>query len=178
MNPRASLSFQARIVVSVLACAALLPAAHGAERAGVANALYELRQSASAVAALDSDFRSLIEVSSGEERLALYWTYNHLIGSWSHVEDLRTQLELALEADSYRDQESTRATLRDQAEFVRWELGYAIADLEKHAAVTVPRRHLWINEALRWMLSVARARVDRFLMAQCAHMPCVADPDN
>ena len=176
MNPVASLNVEVRILFTVLACAGLLPAAHGAERGEVATALYELRQSANAVAALDGDFRSLIEASSGEERLDLYWTYNHLTGSWSHVEDLRAQLELSLAADSYRDQDSVRATLADQAQFVRWELGYAIADLEKRAPVTAPRKHLWIKESLRWMLTVTRARVDSFWMAQCAYIACVADP--
>jgi len=177
MNPGASLTLKTSVLSVLLACAVLLPAAHGTERAGVATALYELRQSASAAAALDSDFRSLIEASTAEERLDLYWTYNHLTGSWSHVEDLRTELELAL-GDSNRDQETTSATLRDQAQFVSWELGYAIADLEKNAPVTGPRRHAWISDSLRWMLTVARARVDRFWMAQCAHLSCVVDPDH
>ena len=118
----------------------------------------------------------MIEAAPSEERFYLYWTYNHLTGSWVQVEYLRTQLELSLEAHSYSDEESIRTTLRDQAEFVRWELGHAINDLEQSMPEVRPPRHLRINEALRSLLSEVRTTVDRFWTDQCAHMPCVAGP--
>ena len=114
----------------------------------------------------------MIEAAPGEERFYLYWTYNHLTGSWVQVEYLQEQLVLSIEAKSYSDEESIRTTLRDQAEFVRWELGHAIYDLERAMPETRPLNHLWINETLRSLLSQVRTTVDRLWTAQCAHMPC------
>jgi hypothetical protein len=147
---------------------------HGTERVGDAACLYELEQHANAVTALETEFLFLIEAAPDEERFYLYWTYNHLAGSWVQVEYLQEQLELAIEAKSYPDEESTRTTLRDQAEFVRWELSHAIDDLEQTMPETRPLNHLWINEALRSLLSQVRTTVDRLWTAQCAYMPCVA----
>ncbi len=118
----------------------------------------------------------MIEAAPSEERFYLYWTYNHLTGSWVQVEYLQTQLELSVEAQSYSDEESIRTTLRDQAEFVRWELGYAINDLEHTMPEVRPLKHLWINEALRSLLSKVRTTVDRLWTDQCAYMRCAAGP--
>jgi len=118
----------------------------------------------------------LIEAAPCEERFYLYWTYNHLTGSWVQVEHLQTQLELLLGAQSYADEESIRITLRDQAAFVRWELGYAIDDLEQTMPEVRPLNHLWGNEAVRSLLSEVRATVDRLWIDQCAYVPCVVGP--
>ena len=137
---------------------------------------YELERYANAVTGLDTEFLSLIEAAPSEQRFCLYWTYNHLTGSWSQVEYLQTLLELSLETQSHSDEESIRTTLRDQAEFVHWELGDAINDLEQNMPEVRPVGHWWINEALRSLLSEVRATVDRLRADQCAYMPCVAAP--
>src|SRR4249919_477702 len=111
--------FCQRLLFLLLACATCLPVAHGTERAGDATCLYELEQYENAVGALETEFLSLIDAAPGEERFYLYWTYNHLTGSWAQVESLQMQLELAVEA-SDADEEPMRTTLRDQAQFVRW----------------------------------------------------------
>jgi hypothetical protein len=67
-----------------------------------------------------------------------------------------------------------RAALRGQAEFVRWELGHAIDDLEETMPELVPPNHVWINEALRSLLSEIRTTVDRLWTDQCADVLCVA----
>ena len=90
------------LLLLLFTCAPYVPVVHGAERIGDSAYLNEFERYANAAAALETEFLSLIEAASGEERFYLYWTYNHLIGSWSHVEDLRTQLTLSLEADSTR----------------------------------------------------------------------------
>ncbi len=160
----------------LLACALYLPAAYGTERARDATYLYELEQYGNAVTALETEFLSLIEFASSEERFYLYWTYNHLTGSWLQVEYLQTQLELAVEAQSYSDEESVRTTLRDQAQFVRWELGHAINDLEQAMPGVRPLNHLRINADLRSLLSEVRTTVDRLWIDQCASMPCADGP--
>jgi len=137
--------------------------------------LYELEQYSDAVTALETEFLALIEAAPSEQRLYLYWTYNHLTGSWFQVENLQTQLELSLEAQASSDEESIRTTLRDQAEFVRWELDNAIDDLEETMPEVRPLNHLWITEALRSLLSEVRTTVDRLRTDLCAYIPCVTD---
>ena len=119
-----------RLLLLLSACATCLPVANGTERTGDATCSYELEQYANTVIALETEFLSLIDAAPSDERFYLYWTYNHLTGSWAQVESLQMQLELAVAAESDADEESMRTTLRDQAQFVRWELGYAITDLE------------------------------------------------
>jgi len=168
--------FRLSSLLLLFACAPYLPVAHGMERIGDAAHLYELEQYANAAATLETEFLSLIENASSEERFYLYWTYNHLTGSWVQVQYLQTQLELSLEAQSYSDEEPIRTTLRDQAEFVRWELGHAINDLEQTVPEGRPPNHLWINEALRSLLSEVRTTVDRLWTDQCVYVQCVAGP--
>jgi hypothetical protein len=170
------MALRLRSLLLLLACAPYVPLAHGAERAGDAARLYELEQYASAVDALETEFLALIEAAPGEERFHLYWTYNHLTGSWFHVECVQTQLELSVEAQADSDEESLRTILRDQAEFVRWELGQAIDDLEQAVPQDGQPAHLWINETLRSLLSGIRRTIERLWTGQCAHVPCVADP--
>ena len=86
------------------------------------------------------------------------------------------QLELSVEAESYADEESMRTTLRDQAQFVRWELGHAISDLEESVPGVRSLNHLWINESLRALLADIRTTVDRLWADQCVYMPCTLDP--
>ena len=138
--------------------------------------MYELEQYTKAAAALEADFLSLIEAASSEERFYLYWTYNHLTGSWIQIAYLQSQLELSVAAQSYPVDESIRTALRDQAQFERWELGLAIDDLEQNMPEVRRLNHLWINEALRSLLSQVRATVDRLWADQCARMPCAVGP--
>ena len=168
------MALRLRSLLLLFGCVPYLPVAHGMERAGDAASLYELEQYGNAVNALETDFLSVIEAAPSEERFDLYWTYNHLTGSWVQVEYLQAQLELSVAAQSSSEEESMRTTLRDQAEFVRWELGHAIDDLEPTVPDGRPLNHVWINEALRSLLSQVRATVDRLWTDQCAYIPCVA----
>ena len=170
------MAFRLRSLLLLFAFALHLPVAQGTERAGDATHWYELEQYANAATALETEFLSLIEAAPSEERFYLYWTYNHLTGSWIQIEYLQTQLELSAEAQLYSDEASIRRTLGDQAEFVRWELDYAINDLEHTMPEVRPVTHLWINEALRSWLSKVRTTVDRLWTDQCAYMRCAAGP--
>jgi hypothetical protein len=160
----------------LFACAPYLPVAQGTERVSDATSLYELEQYATAAIALENEFLSLIEAAPSEDRFYLYWTYNHLTGCWFQLEYLQTQLELSVEAKSYAEEESIRTTLRDQAAFVRWDLGHAIDDLGQTAHEVRPPNHLRITETLRSLLAAVRATVDRLWTDQCVYMPCVASP--
>jgi len=87
--------FRLSSLLLLFACAPYLPVAHGMERIGDAAHLYELEQYANAAATLETEFLSLIENASSEERFYLYWTYNHLPGPGSRL-SRQTQLELSV----------------------------------------------------------------------------------
>lgn len=156
--------------------APFMPPVHGAERIGDSAYLTEVERYANAVAGLETEFLSVIDAASGEERFYLYWTYNHLTDSRVQVEYLQRQVELAMAAQSLSEEESIRTTLRDQAQFVRWQLGDAIDDLQDNIPEVRRLSQLWINEALRSLLSEARTTVDRLWADQCARMHCAIGP--
>ena len=150
--------------------------AHATERAGDATYWYELERHTHNVTGLEQAFFSLIEAASDDERFNLYWTYNHLTGAWLQVDFLQTLLELSVENPSSTDEEEIRTTLRDQAQFVLWELDHAITDLEQNVPEVKETKHLRISEVLRSLLSEVHATVNRLLADQCARMPCAAGP--
>jgi hypothetical protein len=170
------MAFRLSLLLLLFACALFLPRVHGTERAGDATYLYELQRYAQAVIGLEKEFLSLVEAAPGEERFDLYWTYNHLTGAWIQVDFLQALLKLSVAASSYSDEEKTRATLRDQAQFVLWELDHAITDLEQNMPGVKRPNRLRINEALRSLLSEVRMTVNRLLADQCARTPCAAGP--
>ena len=164
------------ILLLLVASALYLPMAHGTERAGDAAYWYELERHAHKATGLEKEFLSLIEADPGEERFNLYWTYNHLTGAWLQVDFLQTLLELSVEAPSSPDEDEIRTTLRDQAQFVLWELDQAITDLEQNVPELKQLNYLRVNEGLRSLLSEVRTTVNRLLADQCARMPCAAGP--
>jgi len=168
------MAFRLNSLLLLCACAPYLPMAHGTERAGDATYWYELERHAHNATGLEKEFLSLIEADSGEERFNLYWTYDHLMGAWLQVDFLQTLLELSVEAPSSPDEEEIRTTLRDQAQFVLWELDHAITDLEQNVPEVKQLKHLQINEVLRSLLSEVHTTVNRLLADQCARMPCAA----
>jgi len=176
MTIRHSGPVRLKLLILLLICVPYLLVAHGAERSGDAAYLNEVERYANAAAALETEFLSSIEAASGEDRFYLYWTYNHLVDSWVQVENLQRQLELCLEAWSDLEEEPRRTMLRDQAEFVRWQLGDAVNDLQQNIPEIRRLNQLWINEALRSLLSEMGATVDRLRADQCARMPCVVSP--
>ena len=161
------------LLLRLFACALCLPMAHGTERVGEATYLYELERYAGAVTGLEQEFLSLIEAASGKERFDLYWTYNHLTGAWVPIDFLQTLLKLSIAASSYSDEEKTRTTLRDQAQFALWELDHTITDLERNIPELRRPNELRIDEALRSLLSEIRTTVDGLLADQCARTLCM-----
>ena len=170
------MAFRLPLLLLLFACASYLPIGHGAERAGDATYWYELERRAHDATGLEKEFLSLIEAASDEERFNLYWTYNHLTGAWLQVDFLQTLLELSVEAPSSPDEDEIRTTLRDQAQFVLWELDQAITDLEQNVPEVKETKHLRISEVLRSLFSEVHATVNRLLADQCARMPCAAAP--
>ena len=166
------MAFRLTSLLLLFACALCLPMAHATERAGDATYWHELERHAHSVTVLEQAFLSLIETASDDERFNLYWTYNHLTGAWLQVDFLQTLLELSVEAPSPPDEEEIRTTLRDQAQFVLWELNHAITDLGQNVPEVKQLRHLQINEVLRSLLSEVHTTVTRLLADQCARMPC------
>jgi hypothetical protein len=170
------MAFRLHLLLLLFACASYLPIAHGAERAGDATYWYELERHAHNATGLEKEFLSLIEAASDEERFNLYWTYNHLTGAWLQVDFLQTLLELSVEAPSSPDEDEISTTLRDQGQFVLWELDHAITDLEQNVPEVKQLKHLQVNEVLRSLLSEVHTTVNRLLADQCARIPCVPGP--
>lgn len=171
---RRQMTFRLSLLLLLVASAPCLPMAHASERVGDATYLYELERYASAVTALEKESLSLIEAASGEERFDLYWTYNHLTGAWVQVDFLQSLLKFSVTALSYSDELKTRTTLRDQAQFVLWELDRATTDLKQNIPEVEQPSRLRINGALSSLLSEVRTTVNRLLADQCARMPCAA----
>ncbi len=166
------MTFRLTLLVLLFASAPCLPMAHATQRVGDATSLYELRRYARAVTGLEKEFLSLIKAAPGEERFGLYWTYNHLTGAWVQVDFLQTLLKRAVAASSYSDESRTRTMLRDQAQFVLWELDQAISDLEQNMPEVKRPKQLRINAALRSLLSEVRTTINRLLANQCTRTPC------
>jgi hypothetical protein len=145
----------------LFACALYASTAPGIERVGDTTYLYELGQYSRAATGLESELFSLIESASGNERFDLYWTCNHLTGTWVQVGLLQSQLKLSVSVPSHLDDAMARITLRDQARFVVWELDNALFDLEQKAPDVERSSHLRISEALRSLLSALRTTVSR-----------------
>jgi hypothetical protein len=145
----------------LFACALYWPTAHGVERVGDATYLYELEQYAAAAWGIENQFLSLIDAAAGDERFDLYWTYNHLSGARVQLDLLQSQMELSISAPSHLDEGTARATLRDQAEFVVWELDGAIAELEQSVPELKRSGHLRAGDVLLSLLSALRTTVSR-----------------
>ena len=158
----------------LLAWACCFHVARGTERPGDMAIAAELQKYTIAVIAVQRDYLSLSEVASGEERFNLYWTYNQSVGTWRQVEFLRALLDLSVAATLPSDEQTNRAALRDQAQFVLWELDHAIADLEQNVPKVEQLNYVRINEVLRSLLSDVHATVNRLLADQCVRTPCAA----
>src|SRR4029077_9581344 len=76
----------------LVASLSFLSLAQGAERMGDATFADSYQQHARTVATLENEILFLIEIAPDEERFNLYWTYDHLMGTWLQVELLQTQL--------------------------------------------------------------------------------------
>ena len=177
MSPRSGhpliASEPARVAgVLLLACAAGVAPAHGAERVGDAVAMYALQDRARIVDDLERALLALIDASSGEDRFDLYRTYNELSGTWVQMQLSQTLIEQAASAQSASDEASIRTTLRDQARYALWELDDARLYLERNAPASDRREHLRINQAIRTFLSETRAIVERLLADQCDLLRC------
>jgi hypothetical protein len=170
------MAFRLNSVLLFFACAPYLPVAYGTERVGDATYIYDFGQYTRAVIDLEREFLSLIEGASDEERFHLYWKYNHLVGAWVQVNYLQSLLARSVAAQSYSYEQEIRTTLRDQAQFVLWEVDHAITDLEQNMLGVRRLNPLRIDEVVRSLLSEVRTTVNRLLADQCARMPCAAGP--
>ena len=159
----------------LVACLSFPSWAQGAERAGDAAFVDSYQEHARTAVALETEALFQIEIAPDEERFNLYRTYNNFLGTWLQVERLQAQLAVAVEADSSTEEEETRAALRDQAQFVLFELEQTEADLQRNIPALERPNHLRINQAIRALLFEVRATVSRLLSEQCIRILCAPD---
>ena len=146
----------------VVACSPYAPTTQSAGHFGAATCAYELTQRANAVALLERDYLASIEAASGEELFDLYRNYNRLIGTWVQVDLLQGLLEDAI--DDRHSDAAARSALRDQANYLSWELDTAIAGFENDAKGTRAHAYSRLAEDSLALLSNVRVTVDRLYL--------------
>jgi AAA+ ATPase superfamily predicted ATPase len=173
---RAGIDVGSSVIVLLVACLPFLSLARGAERVGDTTFMDSYQQHARNAIALENEIGFLIGIAPDEEHFNLYWTYNHFIGTWLQVELLQAQLTLSVGADSPAEEEATRTTLRDQAQFALWELEQTEMDLERNIPELTRPDHLRINRAIRALVFEVRTTIGRLLFEQCARISCAPGP--
>jgi len=135
------------------------------ERAGDAIYAYELERHAKEESILESELLEAIDAASDAERFNLYCISNHLTGAWAQVEFLQSLLELSIGVESISLEAELRATLREQARFVLWEIDETEQRLALRATETTRHEQLKMSGAVRALLTrvantVSRLRAD------------------
>jgi hypothetical protein len=164
------------LLVVLIICAPCLRPAQGAERLGDALATYALQDRTAVLDDLERDILAVIEASPDEDRFDLYRTYDQLMGTWVQIELSQTLVEQAVAATSSSEEEKIRTTLRDQAQYALWELDEALAYVERDSPIANRRAYWRINEAIRSLLSEAKAVIGGLLADQCNYLRCATVP--
>ncbi len=157
------------VIVLLVACLTFSSLARGAERVGDIAFMNAYQTHTGNAIALENEIGFMIGIAPDEERFNLYWTDNRFIGTWLQVELLQAQLILSVRADSSAEEDAARTSLRDQAQFVLWELEQSEADLERNIAELKRPDHLRINRAIRALLFEVRIAVVRLLLEQVGY---------
>lgn len=148
-----------------IACATFGTSACASERAGDATTANELQQYVTAAAAAQQELLGLCEAASGEEQFDLYWAHNQSTGTWLQVEFLRSLLEQA-RASLPPEEQTIRATLRDEALFTLWELEQNIAHPRREGSQSARFEFLRLDETLRSLLRGVQPSVKRLSVEQ------------
>ena len=143
---------RAYLRVLVLTAAMALPAAARGASLAEAEAVEALDAYESAVAILHAELLRLCDSAAPAERLVLYRTYNHSVGTALQVGFLREML--ASGPGTARD-----AEIAQQAQYALWEIEQHIADIEDAVAADDARTR--IEAALLALLQDIRAPVIR-----------------
>jgi len=157
-------SLSGALPVCLLLALVISPLASAAERVGDATYRYDFGQYTRTAAELERQFQLLIESAAGEERFTLYWTLNHLTGAWGQIDYLQSLLSRATAAPTYAEEQATRAALRELAEFVNWEIGATVADLEQNVPDANRPEQRQTADLLRTLLLAVRTTVARLLV--------------
>jgi hypothetical protein len=153
----------------VLVCAMLLSAAvsamecdsaAGSERVGDASAVYALRRHADVEILLEREIGAAIDAATDDDRFDLYRAFNQLSGTWSQIE-LLDKLLLASIAAAPSEEDDLRTTLRDQAQFVLWEIDDAEERLAQDSTQPARLRPSQTSGSIRAFLAEVRRTVER-----------------
>ena len=153
-------------------CAVCSGAAHGNERVGDAGHAHSLARHAQSVTAFEKEVLWTLETLPGDDRFALYRTYNHLMSAWAQVAVSQALLELSIASTWPPDEQALRMTLRDQAQFALQDLDETRQGLERDMLDIARADHRRINEAARSLLVEMRVTLDRLLDDQCVPLRC------
>src|SRR5919201_1324228 len=109
----------------LIACALVGTPVQAIVRAGDAANDDALEAHARAVANVEREFLTLIDIAPDAERFELYRMLDQFMGAWVQVDALHALLDRAIAAVESDDEASARSALRDQADFVLWDLDFA-----------------------------------------------------
>ena len=160
------------VALLLIACLPFPISAQGAERSGDAAFADACQQYARSAIDLENESLLQIERAADDEQFDLYREYDGFVGAWLQVESLQAQLAVAVGTDSSIEEAEARTALRDEARFVRWQLGQMETELARGAAGLHRPDRVRIDQAIRSLLAEVRASIGRWLSDDCAEVSC------
>jgi len=165
-----------RLLVLLLACVSSVPLSHAAGQPADSVAEDALATHARVVMTIERSMLAQIAIAPEQDRFDLYSAYDRFLGAWVQVDAVHVLLDRAITLMDVDDEEATRRTLRDQAEFTLGELDSAIAALAD-AARTLRRPDDYGITVAAWQeLLRVRSTVDAMRVTECQRLPCTPMP--
>jgi hypothetical protein len=161
-----------RLLFLLLACALSVSPAYGAGPS--ADTAYEdaLATHAREVATIERSLLALIAIAPDGDRFDLYRAYDEFLGAWVLVDGLHALLDRAITPVDPDDEEATRRTLRDQAEFTLGELDSALVALVDTARTLHRPDDYAVSVAASGALLRVRSTVAAMYDRECERLRC------
>ncbi|HSC99570.1 MAG TPA: hypothetical protein VLI21_11760 [Casimicrobiaceae bacterium] len=125
------------------------------------------------VTTIERSMLALIAIAPDGDRFDLYRTYDGFLGAWAQVDALHALLDRAITQADGDEEEATRRTLRDQAQFTLGELDPAIVALADTARWLRRPDDYDISVVARAELLRMRGTVAAILDAECRRLGCL-----
>jgi len=161
-----------RLPFLLLACVLCNPFSQAASRPDDRVVERALETHSRMVTTIERSMLALIAIAPDGDRFDLYRAYDGFLGAWVQVDALQALLDRAITQADGDDEEATRRTLRDQAEFTLGELDSAIVALADAAGSLRRPDDYDISVVARAELLRLRGTVAVILDAECRRLGC------
>ena len=161
-----------RLPFLLLACVLCNPFSQAASRPDDRVVERALETHSRMVTTIERSMLALIAIAPDGDRFDLYRAYDGFLGAWVQVDALHALLDRAITQADGDDEEATRRTLRDQAEFTLGELDSAIVALADTGRSLRRPDDYDISVAARAELLRMRGTVAGILDAECRRLGC------